>query len=309
MRNAFADEITALARNDDRIHLLSGDIGNRLFNKFQDQCPGRFTNCGVAEANMISVGAGMCLSGLRVAAYTITTFITARCFEQIKLDVCYNGAPLVIVGVGAGLSYASLGPTHHSFEDVAILRSLPGLTVLAPCDALELRAALRAAFAHNGPVYIRIGKKGEPVIHSEIPNFVIGQGTVMRKGVDACIVATGTILYQALKAAELLAEVGIEIEVVNLPTIKPLDTKLLGEVFSRHRWVLTLEESSVIGGFGSAVTDWAAEHSTSNTKILKAGIPDHFIHEAGDQEYALAKCGLTGEKIAERIQKVIGGNL
>jgi len=305
MRNAFADEMTALAQGDDRIHLLSGDIGNRLFNKFQEKCPGRFINCGVAEANLISVGAGLCLSGSRAVAYTITTFVTARCFEQIKLDVCYNQAPLVIVGVGAGLSYASLGPTHHSFEDVAILRALPGLTILAPCDALELRAALRAAFAHNGPVYIRIGKKGEPVIHSEIPELTIGCGRVMREGANACILATGTILYQALKAAELLAASGIETEVVHMPTIKPLDEALLREVFNRHRLVLTLEESSVIGGFGSAVTDWAAEQAESKTRILRAGIPDQFLHEAGEQEYALAKCGLAGDKIAERIMKVL----
>ena len=292
---------------DERIHLLSGDIGNRLFNKFQEKCPDRFFNCGVAEANMISVGAGMCMSGLRVAAYTITTFITARCFEQIKLDVCYNGAPLIIVGVGAGLSYASLGPTHHSFEDVAILRTLPGMTILAPCDALELRAVLRAAFVHNGPVYIRIGKKGEPVIHSSVPDFSIGRGTILRKGTRAGIVATGTILFHALRAADILAERGIDVEVVNMPTIKPLDTDLLGDVFSRHKLVLTMEESSVIGGFGSAVADWAAESGATKTRLLRAGIPDHFIHEAGDQEYAREKCGLTGEPIAERIQNALHG--
>jgi transketolase len=301
MRNAFADEITALALNDSRIHLLSGDIGNRLFNKFQEKCPGRFFNCGVAEANMISVGAGMCLSGLRAVTYTITTFMTSRCFEQIKLDACYNGAPLIIVGVGAGLSYASLGPTHHSFEDVAILRSLPGMTVLAPCDAHELRAALRAAVAHNGPVYIRIGKKGEPLIHASVPGLEIGKGTVMRSGDRACIIATGTILYHALKAADILAERGIAVEVVNMPSIKPLDTALLSELFARHPLVLTVEESSVIGGFGGAVAEWASGQTGPRARLLIAGIPDHFIHEAGEQEYARERCGLTGPRLADRI--------
>jgi len=306
MRNAFADEITSMALEDERIHLLSGDIGNRLFNNFQDKCPGRFFNCGVAEANMISVGAGMCLSGLRAVAYTITTFITSRCFEQIKLDVCYNGAPLIIVGVGAGLSYASLGPTHHSFEDVAILRSLPGMTVLAPCDAFELRAALRAAVALNKPVYIRIGKKGEPKIHSAIPELTIGKAMKMREGGDACLISSGPILFEALKAAEILAQAGINVEVINMPTIKPLDTSALEEVVSRHKLVMTIEESSVIGGFGSAVADWAAESGAfARTRLMRAGIPDHFIHEAGEQEFARELCGLTGKQIAQRIQQAL----
>lgn len=307
MRNAFADEITSLASADARIQLLSGDIGNRLFNNFQQKCPGRFFNCGVAEANMISVGAGMCLSGLRAVAYTITTFITARCFEQIKLDVCYNGAPLIIVGVGSGLAYASLGPTHHSFEDIAILRALPGMSVLAPCDSLELRASLRAAVTHAGPVYIRIGKKGEPSIHSTIPDFTIGKGSILRTGSDACIAATGPILHEAIAAADLLAAAGIQVEIANFPSIKPLDAILLRELFGRHRLILTLEESSLAGGFGSAVSECATDLELfhSGTRLLRAGIPDHFIHEAGEQEHARKLCGLTAPQLAARIRQTL----
>lgn len=307
MRNAFADELTAIASSDARIQLLSGDIGNRLFNEFQENCPGRFFNCGVAEANMISVGAGMCLSGLRAVAYTITTFITSRCFEQIKLDVCYNDAPLIIVGVGSGLAYASLGPTHHSFEDIAILRTLPGLTVLAPCDAFELRAALRAAMHHNGPVYIRIGKKGEPAIHSTIPEFTIGKGSILRPGKEACIVATGPILHEALATAEALAAEGIHVEVVHFPTIKPLDEDLLRDLLLRHRLVMTLEESSLAGGFGSAVAECATDLGMfqQGIRLLRAGIPDHFIHEAGEQEYARKLCGLTAPQLTARIRAAL----
>ena len=177
--------------------------------------------------------------------------------------------------------------------------------MLAPCDANELRAAMRASFAHNGPVYIRIGKKGEPLIHASVPEFTIGRGSVMREGSRACIVATGLLLFNALKAAEQLAERGIEVEVVHMPTIKPLDTELLGQVFARHPLVLTVEESSVIGGFGSAVADWAAETDQRSTRLLRAGIPDHFLHEAGDQDYARDRCGLSAEKIAERIERAL----
>ena len=151
MRNAFADEITRLGTNDQRVVLLSGDIGNRLFDKFKEQSNGRFLNCSVAEANMMGMAAGMALCGLKPVVYTITPFTTTRCFEQIRVDVCYHEAPVIIVGTGAGLSYAQLGPTHHSVEDIAILRTLPGMTVLCPCDKFELRGALRAARGARPP--------------------------------------------------------------------------------------------------------------------------------------------------------------
>ena len=160
MRNAFADEITKIAQQREDIVLLSGDIGNRLFDKFKEVAPGRFFNCGVAEANMIGVAAGMAASGLKPVCYTIASFITYRVIEQIRLDLGYHHQNVVIVGTGAGLSYASLGSTHHSVEDMGMLRLIPGLAVLAPGDEKELRPAFHAALEYPGPVYIRIGKKG-----------------------------------------------------------------------------------------------------------------------------------------------------
>ena len=174
MRNAFADEIRKIAVQDARVVMLSADIGNRLFDKFKTECVGRFFNTGVAEANTISMAAGMAATGLRPVCYTITPFITARCYEQIKVDVCYHEKPVVIVGTGSGLSYASLGATHHSLDDLALMRVLPGMRVLAPADAMELRSCLQAAMKANHPTYIRIGKKGEPVIFPEPPSFSFG---------------------------------------------------------------------------------------------------------------------------------------
>ena len=182
MRNAFADEIRKIAVQDARVVVLSADIGNRLFDKFKTECVGRFFNTGVAEANTISMAAGMATSGLRPICYTITPFITARCFEQIKVDVCYHKQPVVIVGTGSGLSYASLGATHHSLDDLALLRILPGMRVLAPADAMELRSCLQAAMKANHPTYLRIGKKGEPVIFSEPPPFSFGVWNRVREG-------------------------------------------------------------------------------------------------------------------------------
>ena len=170
MRNAFADEVTRLSKEDPRVVLLSGDIGNKLFDSLKQVAAARFYNCGVAEANMMGVAAGMALSGLRPIVYTITPFITTRCFEQIRVDVCYHKAPVIIVGTGSGLSYAELGPTHHSLEDLAILRTLPGMRIVAPCDANELRSVLRQSLHDNSPTYIRIGKKTKQKFTKNLPN-------------------------------------------------------------------------------------------------------------------------------------------
>lgn len=303
MRNAFAAELVALAAEDERIVLLAGDIGNRLFDAYKARFPQRFLNCGVAEANMIGMAAGMALCGLRPVAYTITPFITTRCLEQIRVDVCYHNLPVVLVGIGSGLSYASLGATHHSCEDIAILRVLPHMTVICPGDAVEVRQALRAALAHPGPVYIRLGKKGEPVVHEQVPDFVIGKGIRVRAGSDACLLSTGTMVPLALQAADALADKGISVQVVSLHTVKPLDEDLLAEVFSSVALVATVEEHSVLGGLGGAVAEWVTDQPPHKARFLRIGTSDMFLHEAGEQEYAREYFGLTPGQMAERLCK------
>lgn len=300
MRNAFADELTRLAPENERLVLLSGDIGNKLFDKFKAVDPSRFYNCGVAEANMMGVAAGMALSGLRPVVYTITPFTTTRCFEQIRVDACYHNAPVIIVGTGSGLSYAELGPTHHSLEDMAILRTLPGMRVLAPCDITELRLALRAALQEDGPVYIRIGKKGEPDIHPEPPAFRIGQSIVVRPGTDIAILVAGTIMPEALQAAELLATQGISAEVVSFHSIKPLDTAYLDQARQRFKLLVTVEEHGRIGGLGGAVAEWRAPLRHAPAHIV-FGTPDAFMHEVGSQAYAREKFGLSATPLAHNI--------
>lgn len=301
MRNAFANEITTLAADDERIVLLSGDIGNRLFDRFKDQAPARFVNAGVAEANMMGVAAGLALSGLRPVVYTITPFVTTRCYEQIRVDVCYHRAPVVIVGTGAGLSYAGLGPTHHSCEDLAIMRVLPNLTVVAPGDSWEVRAALRAALAHDGPVYLRIGKKGEPDVHRALPDLVLGRGMVLNEGSDVCLIGTGVLLPTVLDAAARLAARGISARTVSLPTIKPLDEALLADCFRRFAVVATVEEHSVLGGLGGAVAEWLADQEPPQARLLRFGTADAFLSLAGETEHAREQFGLTAEEIADRV--------
>lgn len=306
MRNAFADELTKLGRADDRVVMLSGDIGNRLFDKFKDACPDRFYNCGVAEANMMGVAAGMALSGLRPVAYTITPFITTRCLEQIRVDVCYHNVPVTIVAVGAGMAYASLGPTHHACEDISLLRSLPNMKVVCPADAHEVRAAMRAAMQEDGPVYIRLGKKGEPNVHAQAPgDFAIGRGIVLHEGKDACILATGNIVPVALEAAEALAKHGLSTRVVSLHTVKPLDEALLADAFARYAVVVTLEEHSLVGGLGGAVAEWRADNPDGRARLLRFGTPDAFFKLSGEQEFVREKLGLTAEHVAERVRHAI----
>jgi transketolase len=300
MRNTFAEELTSLAKENDKLVLLSGDIGNKLFDKFKAVDESRFYNCGVAEANMMGVAAGMALCGLRPVVYTITPFTTTRCFEQIRVDACYHKAPVVIVGTGSGLSYAELGPTHHSLEDMAILRTLPGMRVLAPCDTTELRLGLRAALQEDGPVYIRIGKKGEPDIHTQVPNFRIGKGIVVRKGSDVALIAAGTIMPEVVKAADLLHGRGVSAEVVSFHSVKPLDQSYLDQAATRFKLLATIEEHSRIGGLGGAVAEWGASRPGAPLHI-SFGSDDEFMHEVGTQDYARAKYGLTARNIAEKV--------
>ena len=301
MRNAFAKEITELAQKDERIVLLSADIGNRLFDDFKTKCPGRFYNCGVAEANMIGVAAGMALSGLRPVCYTITNFITYRCMEQIRVDLCYHDQPVVVVGTGSGLSYASLGGTHQSCEEMGMLRLLPGLAVVAPADSMEVRAALRASLREKGPVYMRIGKKGEPDVHGGVPGFSIGKAIGVREGTDVCILSAGTMLSVAVEAAELLAARGCSARVESFHTIKPLDEALLAEVFSKYKIVATVEEHSVLGGLGGSIAEWLSDQKAPQARLHRFGTRDEFLHETCEQESARKIFGLTAENIASTI--------
>jgi transketolase len=302
MRNAFADELTKLGNEDARVVMLSGDIGNRLFDKFKDKHPARFFNCGVAEANMMGVAAGMAMNGLRPVAYTITPFVTTRCLEQIRTDVCYHEAPVTIVSVGGGLAYSGLGPTHHACEDISFLRALPNMVVICPGDAHEVRAALRASMQQDRPVYIRMGKKGEPVVHAApLADFAIGKAITIEEGSEVCLLSTGNMLAEAVEAAHRLKEHGISTQVVSFHTVKPLDEDCLRNAFAKFRLVATLEEHSLIGGFGAAVSEWLADSETSAKKFLRFGTPDAFFKKSGEQEYAREVLGLAAHQIAEKI--------
>lgn len=306
MRNAFAHEATRLASTDSRIVLLAGDIGNRLFDDFKEKHPDRFYNCGVAEANMIGVAAGLAMSGLRPICYTITPFITYRCLEQIRVDVCYHNVPAIIVGTGSGLSYASLGGTHHSCEEMGMLRLLPNLTVVAPADEHEVRGALRAALAQSGPVYMRIGKKGEPAVHTDGKSIELGKAIPMRDGTDACFLSTGTMLPVVMEAANGLSASGISAAVYSFHTVKPLDERVLSDVFRNFKVVATVEEHSVLGGLGGSVAEWLSDRLEPGARLLRFGTADEFLHLTCQQDEAREHFGLTAPAMIERVRVALG---
>jgi transketolase len=304
MRNAFAKEVTRLARSSSKLVLLSGDIGNRLFDEYKDISGSNFLNCGIAEANMMGVAAGLAMSGLKPVIYTITPFTTLRCFEQIKIDVCYHNVPVIIVGTGSGLSYASLGPTHHSLEDFAIFRALPNITILAPSDSIQLKKCLNEALKIDTPVYIRIGKKGEKILTKESTPLKIGKSINFKKGNDVCLIGTGTIMSEVMKASELLESKGISTCVEGFHTIKPLDESSLRKLFASFAVISVIEEHSSIGGLFGAISEWRTlENNFINTKVISFGTKDEFMHEVGTQQHARKLNGINALNIFNKTLK------
>jgi len=307
MRNTFAKVLTEEAKKDESIVLLSGDIGNRMFDEFKKICgSSRYINCGIAESNMMSVAAGMALSGLKPIVYTITPFTTTRCLEQIKIGVCYHDAPVTIIGTGSGLSYSELGPTHHSLEDIAILNCLPNIQILTPSDSLELDAQLRDALMKKKPTYMRIGKKGEPDLHINKKNLGIGKANMLKNGKGVLILGIGPIINEAIKASNQLLNDGINVGVLNIGSIRPLDEKTLQNCYKSnyHTWI-TLEEHSLTGGLSTTIGNWlnnCKEYKKIN--FINMGTPNEFINKLGDQAYTRKILGIDSTGIINLIRSL-----
>lgn len=301
MRNEFAKTITELAQKKKNIILLAGDIGNKLFDDFKKNNPKRFYNCGVAEANMTGVASGLAASGFRPVTYTITPFNTLRCFEQIRLDICYPNLPVIIVGTGSGLSYASLGATHHSMEDISILKTLPNLQIICPGDQREVREALIKAYESNRPTYIRLGKKGEPIVHKKKPKFQIGKSIFIKRGHHLSILGVGNALSIANECEEILRRKKISADLISFHTPKPIDHKLLKNLFKSKKLIVVIEEHGLIGGVGSGILEWASDNGFNSRKVLRFGGPDKFLTGCGNQNEARNLIGLTASNISRKV--------
>jgi len=304
MRNAFIRGLSALAESDDRVVLLTGDLGDKIFDDFARRFPGRFLNAGVAEANMIGVAAGMAMAGFRPFAYSITPFATLRCFEQIRNDVCYHELPVTIVGVGGGFSYGPNGPTHHALEDIGVMRTLPNLAVVCPGDPIEAELSVRAAGSQQMPVYLRLGRAGDPVVHRQAPEFRIGSAIVVREGSDCTLISTGGILSAVMDAAALLRDLSIDAAVVSMHTVKPLDGGFLERCSKQDRPVFTIEEHGLAGGLASAIGEWFVQRNMA-CRVEAIAVGDHFAHRSGSQNFLRMQEGLTPEQIAHRVAKTM----
>jgi transketolase len=300
MRNAFVKEITNIAKKNKKIVLLAGDIGYKLFDNFQKKYVNRFYNCGVAEANMTTVAAGLALKGFAPITYTIATFNVYKTVEQIKIDICYPNLGVIIVGVGAGLNYAGLGSTHHAVEDIGILRSIPNLDIVSPADSLELKPLLHNIIKRRKPTYFRIGKKGEKNIYKTVPKVKIGKGNIIYSGKKICIIATGNIIVNANQAILNLRKKKIFPGLISMHTIKPLDTNLLNKVFKKYKYIAVLEEHSSIGGLTSAISEHYMGKNLRN-KFLKLNTGIQFILKPGNQKKAQENLNISPSKIEKKI--------
>jgi transketolase len=301
MRTAFLKELFELAKQDERIVLIVGDLGFGVVGPFMEQLPGQFINAGVAEQNMTGMAVGMALSGKIALTYSIANFPTLRCLEQVRNDVCYHNANVKVVSVGGGFTYGAMGATHHAIEDLAVMRALPGLVVVAPGDPVEARAATRAIVAHSGPCYLRLGKAGEPVVHTAAIDFEIGKAICMREGTDATLICIGGILQNTVRAAERLAAEGIETRVLSMHTLKPLDVEAVLAAARETEAIFTVEEHSILGGLGTAVAEVLAEAEGIKAPLKRIGVPPAFSPHIGSQEYMLQCHGLTAEAIAKTV--------
>jgi transketolase len=297
-----------LAKKDPRVVFIGSDLSPGLLQKMKDSMPERHYMEGVTEQNVIGMAAGMAMDGYMPFVNTIATFITRRCYEQVALDLCLHHLPVRLIANGGGLVYAPLGPTHLAVEDIAIMRALPNMTVTAAADAEEMVRLMEATLDWPHPIYIRLGKGGDPIVSRAENGFAIGKAIVMRTSTASdpvLLISCGVMTGRALEAAELLEQRGIPAEVIHVHTIKPLDEKLILERARRARSVITIEEHTVIGGLGSAVIDVLVEQLGSRMPtVKKLGLADRFAKNYGSQDDLLELSGLQPHQLADSVEQM-----
>ena len=303
MRTAFIKELCELAEADERIWLICGDLGYSVLETFADRFPNRYLNAGVAEQNMTGIAAGLALTGKVVFTYSIANFPVMRCLEQVRNDVCYHNLNVKIVSVGGGLAYGSHGYTHHGLEDLAVMSVLPNMTVIAPADPVEARAATRALIAHPGPAYLRLGKAGEPVLHKTAIDFQIGRAIQVEDGNDLTLISTGGMLGETLNAAAKLRSLGNSIRVLSMPSLAPFDTEAVCTASRETGGIITVEEHG-LGGLGSRTAEVLAE-SGNALPFYPVRLLSVAIKLAGSQAQLRASQGVCAEGILSRALQML----
>ena len=303
-RESYGEELVKLGAEHEEIVVLDADLAEATRSgEFQKAFPDRFIDCGIAEENMMGVAAGLAAAGKVPFASSFAMFAVGRAYEQIRNSIGYPHLNVKIGASHAGISVGEDGATHQCIEDIALMRMIPGMVVINPSDYIEAKAAVRAAYEHDGPVYMRFGRLAVPVLNTDPDyKFELGKGVVLREGKDLTIIASGLPVYNCLEAAQRLAQDGIDAQVINIHTIKPIDEDLIVEAAKATGKIVTVEEHSVIGGLGSAVCDVLAEKAP--TKVMKIGIYDKF-GESGPALELLKKYGLDTDGIYEKIKTFV----
>lgn len=307
MRRKCLDMIHELAREDERVVFIGSDLGFGTLKEFGEEIPDRFFMEGINEAHAVGMASGLAMEGKVVYLNTIATFLTRRSFEQICLDMCMHNANVRLVGNGGGLVYAPLGSTHLAFEDIAAMRCLPRMTIVAPADADEMARLMPQTVDWDGPMYIRLAKGYDPIVTNDDVPFVIGKGLPMIEGTDALIVTTGITLGPAQRAAGKLAAKGISAAVLHMPTIKPFDVECFLDMAAPVKAVVAAEEHTLIGGLGSCVAEIMAETDFRTPKRFKrVALPDVFPEKYGTQLGLMDLYSVTDDSIEETVESLLG---
>lgn len=308
MRNTCFRTIHALMREDPRVYLLVGDIGYKQFDPILADFPSRVINVGVAEANMIGTASGMALCGKIPFVYSIATFATYRCLEQIRVDLCYHNVPVKVLGAAGGFVFGAQGPTHHAVEELGFMRGLPNMTVFCPADPQDVSRVVRASMSLRGPAYIRLGRNNEPNVTGTDDAFQIGIASLLREGRDVTLLGCGRLMANVVKAADLLGAERIAARVVNMPTLKPIDRDMILRCARQTAGILTIEEHSLIGGLGSAVAEVLAEEGGAPVPFRRLGTPDAFCRLHAEHRELEEAFGLDAQGIARAAKALTGSD-
>lgn len=303
MRNMFVKTLLEIAKKDKNVYIITGDLGFGVLKPFWDELPDQIINAGIAEQNMTSVAAGLAMQGKIVYTYSIGNFPTLRCIEQIRNDCAYHNANVKVVCVGGGFVYGSLGMSHHATEDIAMMRALPDVTVLAPGDLVEAECATKAIYEQQGTCYLRLGRGGEKRIHEKIDGFKIGKAIEIQTGEKVAVFSTGAIFDEVNEACEELKTQGIIPTVYTFPTVKPIDKNVIVECGKTHKAIVTVEEHNLSGGFGSAVAEVLAENDGMKAKLVRVALDDRYSCIVGSQKYLRHQYFIDAKTIIEKVKE------
>jgi len=298
MRTAYCMALHEIMQKNNRVFALTADIGYRNFDDIIADFPKRFINVGVAEANMMGLAAGLAMFDKIPFTFTIAPFVTMRCLEQIRVDLCYQKLPVKIIGAGGGFVYGPQGVTHHAIEEIGMLRTLPNMTIISPADPVQTGKAIYATMEIDGPVYIRIGRNNEPAVYPAKYAYQIGKADILLEGEDISLIAHGSMVKNSLDAASILSQEGIRAKVINMHTVKPVDRKEILRCAKKTSGIITVEEHNVIGGLGSAVAEVLAEESVCPVFFKRLGLNDTYLKMTAKHADLQHEYGLDCEGIA-----------